>query len=186
MRKPFPLRRQRGIALAASLILLILVTLIGIAAIRSATVQQLMTANFYDREVSFQNAEAGIAAAAAALSGGGATIYNCVGASSPCLVNPFDDDNVSGSIQDVPTSSFLAGFNAPGQPQYVIQLVCSNCQDVDSSTGFSQSANAAQYGVQGVSSAGYNFYRITARSCNPSGLLCNKRAIVTLQSTYRQ
>src|SRR3569833_4388898 len=102
MRKPFPLRRQRGIALAASLILLILVTLIGIAAIRSATVQQLMTANFYDREVSFQNAEAGIAAAAAALSGGGATIYNCVGASSPCLVNPFDDDYVSGSIQDVP------------------------------------------------------------------------------------
>jgi len=177
---------QQGVALAAALILLILVTLIGIAAIRGTTLQQRMTANFYDREVSFQNAEAGLAAGAAALSGGGATVYNCVGAANPCLANPFGDANVSGSIQTVPTSSYTAAPNAPGQPQYVIQLVCSSCQDVDTSTGFNQSANAAQYGIQGVNSSGYNFYRITARSCDPSAFACDDRAVVSLQTTYRQ
>ena len=183
------IHRQRGIALATALILLILVTLIGIAAIRAATTQQRMTANFYDRQISFQNAEAGIAAAAASLTAGGASIHNCVGASPACLANPFTDTNVpSTNIKTVPTTTYTAGANAPGQPQYVIQLVCSSCQDVDTSTGFNQSANAAQYGIQGVNSSGFNFYRVTARSCDPSSSTngCNTRAVVTLQSTYRQ
>ena len=188
MRMPSSLYRlQKGIALATALILLILVTLIGLAAIRGVTMQQRMTANFYDREVSFQNAEAGLAAGAAALNGGGATIYNCVGSANPCLANPFADSNVTDAyVQTVDSSTYAAGANAPGQPQYVIQLVCSSCQDVDTATGFDQSANAAQYGVQGVNSSGYNFYRITARSCNPGADACDDRAIVSLQATYRQ
>ncbi|MES2491526.1 MAG: PilX N-terminal domain-containing pilus assembly protein [Pseudomonadota bacterium] len=189
MRTPGSLNRpQRGIALAAALILLILVTIIGIAAIRGTTVQQRMTANFFDREVSFQNTEAGLAAGAAALNAGGAVVYNCVGSVQPCLANPFaPDPNLPASfIQTVATTTYEAGANAPGQPQYVIQLICSSCQDVDTSTGFNQSANAAQYGIQGVNSSGYNFYRVTARSCDPSSAACDDRSIVTLQATYRQ
>lgn len=189
MRTPrFLKQTQGGIALATALILLILVTLIGIAAIRAATTQQRMTANFFDRQLAFQNAEAGLAAAAAVLGGGGATVYNCVGAATPCQANPFTDTNanVVASVQTVPTASYTPGTNAPGPPQYVIQLVCASCQDVDSSTGFNQSANAGQYGAQGVNSSGYNFYRVTSRSCDTSTTACDQRAVVTLQSTYRQ
>ena len=51
-----------GIALPVALILLLIVTLVGLAAMRGTTLQQRMTAHFYDRELAFQAAEAGLRA----------------------------------------------------------------------------------------------------------------------------
>jgi type IV pilus assembly protein PilX len=182
--------RQRGIALAVALFLLILITLIGLVAIRGTTVQQRMTANFYDRQLAFQNAEAALRAGQAKLAAGiTADDYRaCDGSSgTPCPANPFTDDTLDASlITDVEAGTdagqYTAGDTAPGQPQYVIELMCTTCTTA-SDPAECQSANCQSYGTQtGESSAWY--YRITARSGNPGDADVANRAIVTLQAMF--
>lgn len=180
--------QQRGVTLAVALILLILVTLVGLAAIRGTTLQQRMTANFFDREVGFQSAEAGLAAGAAALGAGTSNIRNCGQGGDSCQANPFTDSGLTSAqksayFQSVATGTYTASTNAQGQPQYVIENMGTYI-DPTSSTGIGQSANGAQYGAPGVSSTA-QFYRITARSGDP-GAGAADRAVVTLQAMYKQ
>lgn len=51
---------QRGAALAISLILLVIITLLGIASMRNTGMQERMTANFLDRSLAYQSAESGL------------------------------------------------------------------------------------------------------------------------------
>jgi type IV pilus assembly protein PilX len=174
---------QRGVALVVSLVLLILVTLIGLAAVRGTTSQQRMTANFYDRSVAFQSAEAGLAAGAAALEAGTTNIRNCGQGGGACGANPFADSTLpTANIVTVPTASFLKAANAVSQPQYVIENM-GTFIDPNSSTGFGQTANAAQYGAQGASTTAI-YYRITARSGDPA--VIGDRAVAVLQAMYKQ
>jgi len=53
-------RRERGAALIISLILLVLITLVGVASLRNVVLEEKMSANFYDRSLAFQAAEAGL------------------------------------------------------------------------------------------------------------------------------
>jgi len=179
-------RSQRGIALVVALILLVVITVLGLAAIRATTVQQQITANFYDRETAFQSAEAALAAGAAALGNGSAVIArNCAPTGgTACEANPFTDPNFNGSgVQTVATSQFDAGSTAISQPQYVIENMGA-FPDASSNTGFNQTANAAQYGAQGVSGILHIYYRITARSGDPA--VVGDRAVVFLQAVYKQ
>lgn len=185
--KPLPRRiGQRGIALATALILLILVTLIGLAAIRGTTTQQRMTANFYDRELAFQSAEAGLRAGEALLATGITTAdYRaCDGSSgTPCEANPFTDANLDGAkIKTVATSTFTANSNAAGQPQFVIDLMCTNCTTA-SDPNECQSANCQSYGTQTGENSVW-FYRVTARSADPASDAGTNRSVVTLQSMF--
>lgn len=178
--------RQSGVALIVALILLAVIILIGLAAIRGTTVQQKMTANFYDREIAFQNAEAALHAGAAALSSSPTSIINCSAGGNTCEANPFDGTPTAGSIQSVPTGTgsgeFSVSANSVGQPQYVIENMGAYA-DTSTSTGYGQTANASQYGAQGTSTTSI-YYRITARSADPA--TAHDRAIVTLQAMYRQ
>lgn len=177
---------QRGVALVVALILLVVITLLGLAAIRATTVQQQITANFYDRELAFQSAEAALVAGAAALNNGSAMIArNCAPTGgTACEVNPFTDPGFDGTgVQTVASSQFDAGSTASAQPQYVIENMGS-FPDTSSSTGFNQTANAAQYGAQGVSGIQHIYYRITARSGDPT--VVGQRAVVILQALYKQ
>lgn len=180
-------RAQSGVALAVSLVLLLVITLIGVTAIRMTTMQQRITANFYDREVGFQSAEAAVMVGAQALQAGTATDRNCGTGGGACKQNPFTDTNFSSSsIHSVATGTgsqqFAAGNNASGQPQYVIEYM-GQYQDTTSDYGYNQTANAAQYGSQG-SHIMRKYYRITSRSGDPSSI--GDRAVVTLQAMYRQ
>src|SRR5690625_630691 len=56
-------QRQRGVALVVALILLIVITLVGLAAVSGTIMQNKMASNLYDREVAFQSSEAGLRAA---------------------------------------------------------------------------------------------------------------------------
>ncbi|MCS4502832.1 hypothetical protein KBTX_03586 [wastewater metagenome] len=58
-----PPARQRGVVLAISLIFLLLLTLIGVTAMQSTTLQERMTGSFRNRDLAFQAAEAGLRAA---------------------------------------------------------------------------------------------------------------------------
>lgn len=51
---------QQGVALVVALILLVVMTLLGLSAMRSVTLEEKMAANTFDRSVSFQAAEAAL------------------------------------------------------------------------------------------------------------------------------
>lgn len=55
-------RKQRGMALIVSLVLLLALTIIGLTAARSASVEERMTANDRDRQLAFQSAESALLA----------------------------------------------------------------------------------------------------------------------------
>lgn len=55
-----PRRRQHGISLAVSLILLVVITLVALANMRGVVLQNKMSAGTYDRSLSFQAAEAAL------------------------------------------------------------------------------------------------------------------------------
>lgn len=54
--------RQRGSALAIALIFLLLMTLLGVSAMRGSNMQERMAGNLRDRNMAFQSAEAGLRA----------------------------------------------------------------------------------------------------------------------------
>lgn len=55
-----PRARQQGISLLVVLILLIVMSVLGIAVLRSSSMQERMSANLYDRSLAFQTAEAAL------------------------------------------------------------------------------------------------------------------------------
>jgi len=179
-------RSQGGVALVVSLIMLIVVTLIGLAAVQGTTMQMRMTSNFYDRSIAFQGAEAGLAAGAAALIAGTTNIRNCGQGGGACGANPFEDTNLptANLVTVASGSTYAAASNAASQPQYVIENM-GTFVDPDADVGYGQTANAAQYGAQG-SSVTFIYYRITARSGDPAATAVRDRAVVTLQAMYRQ
>lgn len=60
-RQSFRLRhQQRGISLLVVLILLLIMTLLGLAILRSTMMEERMTANMYERSLSFQAAESAL------------------------------------------------------------------------------------------------------------------------------
>jgi type IV pilus assembly protein PilX len=185
-----PWRRagQSGAALVVALILLVVITLVGLAAVRGTIMQQKMANNLYDRQIAFQGAEAAMRAAAAVIATNpGVIARNCQAASVVCLSNPFTDPNFpTGKIQTVATGTGVGQFTTSGvaasPPQYVVENM-GNWVDTTSSTGFNQSANSQNYGAQGTSTTAV-YYRITARSGDPA--VVGDRAVVMLQAMIKQ
>lgn len=173
-----------------ALILLIVITLVGLAAIGTTILQNKAAANQYDRQIAFQSAEAAMRQAQAAITTATATQNAPAGfedCSTPtttpvnvCLANPFSDSNKNVVITTVPASAYSAGPVASGiQPQYVVQYM---------GEFLAPTPKVRQIGGQepyGAGSQGQfaDYYRITARSADPATV--RGRAIVTLQSTFR-
>ena len=108
---------QSGIALIVSLVLLIVITLLGLAAIRGTTIWQRITGNFYDREMAFQAAEAALNAAAQNINNPAQIARNCGAGGTTCQANPFTDTTLpSSSYQTVSigtaSGSFTTGTNS--------------------------------------------------------------------------
>ena len=179
---------QRGVALLVALILLVVISLVGIAAIRGTIMQQKMAANQYDRQIAFQSAEAALRAAKLRIaSNPGDIARHCRTSSTVCLSSPFNDPNLpANSIHDVAKGTadgeFTAATVAAGQPQYVIENM-GNWADPTADTGFSQNASSHNYGVSGGSTTAA-YYRITARNGDPA--LIGDRAVVVLQAVIKQ
>jgi type IV pilus assembly protein PilX len=175
-------------ALIVALLLLVVIALVGLAAVRGTIMQQRMAANLYDRETAFQNAEAAMRAATALIPTSTSIVArNCQAGGVVCLSNPFNDPNLpSGSIQNVGKGTspgqFTIGGASSGQPQFVVENM-GNWPDPTSNTGFNQSASSHNYGAQGVSTMSV-YYRVTARSGDPA--VVGDRAVVVLQAMIKQ
>ena len=179
--------RQRGVALIVALVLLILVTLVGLAAIRGTTMQEKMSGNLYDRDVALQNAEAAATVAEARLSATTADVWHdCSLASVTCDADPSTAADAANAWKTVASGTsatqYTAAGNAAGQPQYVVENM-GQWADPETNTGVNLTGSAAQYGAQGTSQT-VNYYRITARSSDPANN--PDRAVVTLQVWVKQ
>lgn len=182
---------QRGVALVVALVLLVVLTLVGLAAVRGTIMQQKMTSNFRDRQIAFQVGEAGLRQAqivvqglttpisAAALP---ATIRNCSPASgNVCLANPLTSlPATSPLIQTVTSTTFNVGSLAAGQPKFVIEYM-GNFQAPPPSV--LQLSGCSGYAPCGVTNTA-DYYRITVSS-GPTAAGAD-RATVTLQSMFRR
>lgn len=120
--------RQQGAALAISLIFLLVLTLIGITAMSTTTMQERMAGNLRDTGLAFQAAESALAEAEATVQGF-LTAPNPAGCTSACDVWP--DNAVDAADQDAAwwaanaqqfgadATQELAGLNA--DPRYTIR-----------------------------------------------------------------
>jgi type IV pilus assembly protein PilX len=192
MRTRPPLHYQHGVVLPVTLVILLIVALIALAAMRNSIMQNMMAANFYDRQGAFQAAQAALRQGENVAQGntlGAAGPYrDCTavaqtpsGVTSVCLANPFTDPNLpTNQIFTVATTVFNAGSLAAGQPQYVVEFMGNFILPTQPITTTTQSGGYNQ-GNQKLTA---DYYRITARSSDPA--VITDRAVVTLQSIYHR
>lgn len=92
-----PILRERGSALVVSLIFLLLLTLTGVASIKSSGSQERMAANIKFKNDSFQAAETGLRIAESILVGGGINSYATVCSGADCNIEDqaFDIEHLS-------------------------------------------------------------------------------------------
>jgi type IV pilus assembly protein PilX len=185
--------KQRGAALVVSLILLVVITLVGLAAIGTTIIQNKAAANQYDRQIAFQATEAAMRAAAVAITtnvsitatvpapGGSTGIEDCstpTGGTVPtnvCFSNPFQDASLPATA--IQTDTTFTSKLAAAPPQYIIQYM--GCFQGPQGSIVDISVPGSGSGI----TSDFYFYRITARSGDPTQV--GSRSAVTLQSMFR-
>lgn len=185
------MNKQSGAALIVSLVLLVLVTLLGVAGIQTVALEEKMAANAYDRNLALQAAEAALRAGETLAEAQSKTTPPNSGfpsggidpsADTACSSNPaYDLGNCNPGLCPKPglgcserwkSASFTGWVNASvslgtlagGAPQYFVEYLGGNFPCTDG-------------GGSGPTTC--KRYRITARSNPGPG-----RATVMLQSVY--
>lgn len=176
MTRPRP-QYQRGVALAVVLILLLVMTLLGLAAMRGTLMEERMSANQYDRSLSFQAVEAALREGEAvannkpSLPSTGCQNGLCAKpiATDPdrWLVSGFWDD-ASGNWREATVT--LGTLTA--KPRYIVELLADDVPGSSCTTSGDVSPDAGCTQLE-------SRYRITARS------QAANRAEVILQSIYK-
>ncbi|WP_313320393.1 PilX N-terminal domain-containing pilus assembly protein [Stenotrophomonas sp.] len=170
--------RQRGASLLVVLIILVVITLIGLASIRGTLLRERLSGNMYDRSLAFQSAESALreaeVAVRAAVVGGSSIGVDCSLPATACPIPPANTyaGGGAGWINGTATQTLAAG-----QPQYYVQYL--GQRESTDELQQNQSANANQYGGGGGVTL-ESFYRIIARSHDPA--VVTDRAVVVLQS----
>lgn len=186
--------KQKGIALVVALVLLIAVTLLGLAAIRGTSLQEKMAGNSFDREISFQASEAALnvgadqlntnlAAVNAAIAGG--AMLDCTNPNIYCHDDPSQDiaNNSWINVGYGTGSSQFQSWDAGKAPQYVIQRVlCPPTAGGSASVGASTNKDNVSSTSSLLSGTGA-CYRVTARNLDPQNNA--DRAVVLLQAVYK-
>lgn len=178
-----PMRHQQGMALIVSLVLLLALTIIGLTAARSASVEQRMTTNELDKQRAFQASEAALLATENGLLAGKWTNFQPVGSSS-ASAGLYALDTASPpttplwqTIDWTNTSNYLTYDGITGQslPSVAVQPKII-IEQLPSTAAPGQSLTAPQYGA---GTAQINVYRITVLGTGGDG-----DAQVMLQTTF--
>jgi type IV pilus assembly protein PilX len=180
-------RRQRGVALVVALILLVVATMIGLTASRGAIMQERMSANSYDRSLAFQRSEAALRAAESAITANWRIVdlggTDCSVAACPIVPDDaFDGD--TNPWTDVDATYDVNDDLTPGVPQYHIAFVGTG-RSFESNLGESANAEVSNYGGSAPAD-NLAYFRVTARSSDPTGADSEGRAIVVLQTTVKR
>lgn len=177
-----PRRHQRGVALIIALVLLVVITLLGLAGMQNTSLQERMSGNMYDRSLAMQTAEAALRAAEFSISANADVGIDCTPESgnlcAPFPANTFN--GTSGAWTNVVGPFAVNAATAVGPAQYHIQIIGDG--SLEDELGQTSSANARQYGSSGGAPVARH-YRVTVRSHDPTTANSATRAIVVLQST---
>lgn len=183
----FP-RRQRGVALIVALVLLLVVTVLGLASMRGTSLQERMSANMYDRSLAFQRGEAALRAAEDAITANWQIMtlggQDCSGATQcgNAGTAAFTAGNAGGiTWTNVPADDNINDDLTEGTPQYHIQFMGTGTSP--SALGLDENADFGNYGST-YPPDNVAFYRVTVRSSDPADSA--GRSIVVLQSTVKR
>jgi len=195
-----PAQRQRGAALIVALIMLLLLTIIGVAGMRDNQLQEKMTGSSEDRAEAFQAAEAALRAGEAEVQGSNGTYtgscsvgtcywdYQTNGYTSSSLMRT-TGRNCSSTNSTCTEAAFWAQYawttstnskvyagtgltEVASQPRYVIERLPQSYSTVPSTLNANSSLGSSAKTIQD--------FLITARGTGRSS-----NAVVILQSMYR-
>jgi type IV pilus assembly protein PilX len=157
-----PQSAQRGATLMVAMIFLIVLSLLGIAAVQNNTFQEKMAGNSRDRELAFEAAEAAIQDAKFRLS---------PGCTSGCLHSGPWDGSAAGLSTYVATNANDAAY---------WNIATQWTTYVNPTTNLPQVATQPQYRIEKKPDIGTNeYYRVTAR-----GFGSSNTTIVILQAEF--
>lgn len=173
--------KQRGAALITSLVILLILTVLGITAMGTSSMEEIMTGNLRDQLISFRATEAGLLdseqeigswlsggspAPDAAGTNGVFSMDTFIAAYGDYASNAFNDINVwsKGTYYGTATAK-LPLANVANQPVYIIEEVQFKPQSDD--------ADAGRHRIGGTM-----FYRVTAKG---TGVSAN--SVTLLQTT---
>lgn len=188
IRTTYGAKHQGGAVLAVALILLLVMTLLAVAALRGTLLEERMASGQLDRSYAFQSSEAALRAAEELIrdDDDGTLGQDCKGAAKTGCGVPND----SGFVADCSacwTSSGTANISTNsyskevGGPQFLIQRFDS--LTTAEALGLGDSAASINEGNKGfVGGVNRAYYRVFARSHDPS--LNSERAVVLLSATY--
>ena len=166
------MRRQQGAALVVSLIILLMLTVVGLSAIRDSGIQERMAGNSRDMNTAFQAAELALREAEAYLTGASIGPFNGSGLYRICGIGESSTACSSPSWSDLSSTGWIKLTNTPEgadqSPQYFIE---ENPLAVDTAGSL----------VSDTPNETYEMYHITAR-----GFGSSDGSVVVLQSTYRR
>ena len=190
----YSFRKQVGAALPIALVMLLISTMVGLAAIRSATNQEKMSANMYDRSIAYQAAEEALRAAEEAILNAEDIANNddlstsCLGSlTCPAIPESTFKGGDGNSVWTSINSSLQANSARLAEavsPQYYIERI-GQVGGTDE-LGVGNSANCANYGGCDETPPSAMLFRVTARSGDPTEENNENRAIVALQTTVKQ
>lgn len=177
--------RQEGLVLIIGLIMLLLMTIVGLAAIRGTGLQESMAGNMRDRNLAFQAAEAGLRVGedfvstnnVELLAFDGSTSWQVPDQNKPGLtpVQNWDPSRWASDANPVPTSMHLESIASADRPRYVVEKVVvtalSAARQDGSGVGLSSLENIEPP----------EFYRVTSLGVGGTG---TSEAIV--QTSYRK
>lgn len=138
--------RQDGITLAITLVVLLIITLLGIAGMQSGIFQEEMSSNMRDSSLSFQAAETALAAGESwlmALSAFPALQTSCT--STPCVLSndPTVYPEIAGASWWSANGTSVSTTNAAILPRYVIMY--QKFVPDDATLGYGYSKNGTHY-----------------------------------------
>lgn len=110
--------RQRGVVLVISLLMLLVLTMIGLAATRGTTIEQRMTANQNDQEVAFEAAEAALRAGESQLAS--ASTLNFAGNTGGTYTLSTMGGTNWTNIDWSPSGTAVTGYTAGIQPEPIV------------------------------------------------------------------
>ena len=194
--------RERGAALIIVVLLLLVMTLLGLASLRSTLLEERMAGALFDRNLAFQSAESALRAGEAFVDSQAAgivsdaqartlsgTAFDCTANGVVCESNSFLPAPATGSPVAANGCAFgtalwrdapaLGGtVTAAVTPQFCIEFTGTSIMDNE--------RLSAEIGEAGSTDMVLYNYRIYARSTNPNatGFSGSGRAVVLLQSTY--
>lgn len=180
--RPLGQRREDGAVLVVGLVMVLLMSIIGISAIRGSNLQEAMAGNMRERNLAFQASESALRVGETSVSDqvsrplitNSQGLYDDTYRAPTTSILTFTDDNWKDAGKVKVTTLTLGGY-VSREPTYIIE-------QLDPDIGIGAAMEGSAVDMEGMQNTGdITPYRVTAR-----GFGAAQNAIKTLQTTYNR